>query len=180
MKSICSAACILACTVSLDAQITTALNRLSNGSTEIKIRNNSAVNLTAFALVASVYTVNQGVRSIANKPPVVAGFDAVIAAATEPLPPNQERTLLLAWLGVGACSPITRDLAGALRLAEERAKGRIVSSPNAPTKGEACELGEPITAVIFADGNTTGDAGLLTRMALSRSNLLLAVETAIE
>ena len=76
--------------------------------------------------------------------------------------------------------PAIRPVAGALRLEAERAKGRIVSSANAPTKGEACELGEPITAGIFADGNTTGDAGLLTRMALSRSNLLLAVERAIE
>src|SRR5260370_16352171 len=129
MKSICSVACILACAVSLDAQITTALNRLSNGSTEIKVRNNSAVNLTAFALVASVYSVNQGVRTIADKPPVAASFDTVINAAAEPLPPNQERTLLFAWLGVGTCSPITQYLPRALRMPDHHAKCPIISNP---------------------------------------------------
>ena len=50
MKTVISVVSVLACAFSSDAQITATLNRLTDGSTEITIHNNSAVSLTAFAI----------------------------------------------------------------------------------------------------------------------------------
>ena len=47
MEIVIAAACVLACAFSLDAQITTTLNHLPDGSEEVKIRNNSATSLVA-------------------------------------------------------------------------------------------------------------------------------------
>jgi len=51
MKIVISAASILACALSLDAQITATLNRFPARSSEIRIRNNSAVSLAALLSV---------------------------------------------------------------------------------------------------------------------------------
>src|SRR5207247_1852987 len=89
MKTVISAASVLACVFSLEGQITTTLNRLTDGSTEINIRNNST-----FSLVALVIRVNRVGRSTAaNKGPHVAYYDPAIDPAMKPLPPNQARTL---------------------------------------------------------------------------------------
>ena len=69
---------------------------------------------------------------------------------TTPLLPNQERTIPVPW----------RRRSG--QLAEDLFEQPI------------------ITAGIFADGTTTGDAALLTRLINRRSNMLAAVETAME
>jgi hypothetical protein len=148
MKIVTSVASLLACAFSLDAQITTTVNRLPDGL-EVTIRNNSAVSLAAFAI--SVNHVALGHVPLAaalrgeagsaagNSAPYGLYFDPAIEPAM-PLPAGQERVV------------------GAFRWLDEKV----------------------IAAGIFTDGATTGDAALLTRLMLRRSNMLLAVETALE
>jgi hypothetical protein len=159
MKTVILVASALACALSLDAQIATTLNRLPDGSTEIRIRNNSDVSLTAFALSANVVGVGQAAFT-ATHAPLVAYYDPAVGPAPEPLLPNQERALPPTKI---MCIMPSRNLSLAL------------------TSSDFCELAQPIvTAGIFADGSTTGDAALLSRLMLRRSNLLLAVETTLE
>jgi hypothetical protein len=176
MKAVISVASVLACALSLDAQIAATLSRLSDGSTEIKIRNTSAVSLTAFAISANVIRVNPAARSTADhNAPFVAYYDPAIDQTTEPLPPNQERALPRVTL---ICASAPRNLASALRGEEEKS-----SPPSLMWAGRTasfCDLEHPITAGILADGSTSGDAALLARLMLRRSNMLLAVETALE
>jgi hypothetical protein len=109
-------------------------------------------NNSAISLVAFVVTVKQvSVSHAAGAEHGVAYFDAI-----EP----------------DAIGPPT----GPLLPSEERvAMDRIYGSPGRHF------FEEPIvTAGIFADGTTTGDAALLSRLMLRRSNMLLAVETALE
>jgi hypothetical protein len=157
MKAVISAACVLACALSLDAQIATTLNRLSDGSTEIRIRNTSAVSLTAFRISANVIRVNHVARSTADhNGPFVAYYDPAIDLTTEPLPPNQECTLPRVSI---ICAPAMRSLASALRDGEEKN-----SPPSLMWDGRSasfCDLEQPITAAILADGSTSGDAALL-------------------
>ncbi len=156
MKTAISVALVLACAFSLDAQVTATLNRLPDGSTQVRMRNDSAVSLSAFAI--SVNYVSQRPTSDA---PIVVYVDPVIdmfpainlrveRIATGPLLPNQEFTMLPEHM-----------------IAVSRLGGRPL-------------FDQPITAGIFADGRTTGDTTLLTRLMLRRSNMLLAVETTLE
>lgn len=146
MKTIISVASVLACAFSLDAQITATLNRLPNGSTAVRIRNNSATSLVAF-----VVTVKQSPMSaFSSNAPFVVYSDPLIEPAAKLLPAGEERVVMTE----GFHDPSGR---------------RLVASE------------EPIVAAgILADGTTTGDAALLTRLILRRSNLLAAVETSLE
>ena len=146
MKTVISLASVLAFAFSLDAQITATLNHLPNRMPEIRIRNNSAIGLTAFAI-----RMNPVVRSAENNVAFVDFFDTAIDTRATPLLPKEERMV-----------PVT------IRF---RPGGQ-------PIEGL---FEEPIvTAGILANGTTTGDAGLLTRLIVRRGNQLAAVELAME
>jgi hypothetical protein len=86
----------------------------------------------------------------AGSSPFVLYSDPLIEPAAKPLLPGEERVVMM-------MNPI--DRAG----------------------HHLHVLEEPIAAAgVFADGTTTGDAALLTRLILRRSNMLFAVETALE
>jgi hypothetical protein len=146
MKTVISVVSVIACAFSLDAQITATFNRLPNGSTAVRIRNNSATGLVAF-----VVTVKQApLSAFSSYAPFVVYSDPLLEPAARPLPASEERVVMTEGL-------------------------------HDPSGRRLVVLEEPIiTAGILADGTTTGDPALLTRLILRRSNMLAAVETSLE
>ena len=154
MKAVICVACALGCACSLNAQIAATLNHLPDGMDEVRIRNNSASSLVAF-----VVTVKQVPKSVySSNAPFVVYSDPLIEPAAKPLPPGEERVLITAGVASG------------------------LDSQSRPWCFGACSrLQEPVVAAgIFASGEPTGDAALLTRLILRRSSLLQAVEVALE
>ena len=156
MKTVSLAAWLLACGFSLDAQITVALNPRPDGSTEVRLRNNSTVELTAFVVSVNYVT---GVSGLSDSftlwvDPAIDSLPAINSytrqRAVGSLPPNGEFT----WL-------------------PERAT--IVT----PKSGHLL-LERPVVAGIFADDTTAGDTTLLTQLVDRRRNMLLAVEMSLE
>src|SRR5260221_11522982 len=102
MKVVASVASVFVCAFSLGAQVTATLNQLPDGSSEIRIRNNSAVNVDAFA--ASVNCVLHSSSGPDSPNPVVVYVDPIIdvfpaidvrspaQTVIGPLTPNQDRT----------------------------------------------------------------------------------------
>jgi len=163
MRAVISMVCVFACAFSLAAQITTTFNRLPNGMDEVRIRNNSRTSLVAFAV--SVKAVPRSAGSPAARDPgdrnspLVVYSDPLIEPGARPLSASEERVATVSGvaftsdpLGRGVLPPFGR------RLLEDSI----------------------LTAGIFADGTTTGDAALLTRLLSRRSNMLAAVETAMD
>jgi hypothetical protein len=109
-------------------------------------------NNSAISLVAFVITVKQMPWSAAtSNAPFVVYSDPLIEPAAKPLLANEERIVLVNGF-----------------------------RPSGAPSGKRF-LEEPVViAGIFAGGATTGDAALLTWLVLRRSNMLLAVETALE
>jgi len=147
MKTVISVASLLACTLSLNAQISSRLIHRSNGLDDVKIRNNSTISLIAY--VVSVKRVPQGGN--VSSPPFVRYSDPLIDPVGKPLLPGEEQVVMSMGMNPGVSTPGTRFFE------------------------------EPIvTAGIFADDTTTGDAALLAGLLLRRSNMLLAVDTTLE
>jgi hypothetical protein len=150
MKSVFLAASLLACVLGAEGQVTTTLNRLPDGLTEIKVRNDSKVDLVAFAVMANARGRVERAVAAYYEPPMT------------PLKPGEERTVKVSVLCGGGPPQVIQVFRG------QNAKNSL------------CEFDQPIVAGIFADGSTSGDAPLLSRMMLRRSSTLLAVVTTLD
>src|SRR5260370_117501 len=161
MKTVISVASALACAFSLGAQITARLNRLPDGKDELRMRTDSAPNLVVFAVTAkrarpspaSLGEILQNSARAAESEvryiPFVVYSDPLIEPAAKPLLASEERVMAVTFM--------QKTPAGTLQ----------------PWRFE-----EPIvTAGISADGATTGDAGLLSRLMLRRRHIPLALDT---
>jgi hypothetical protein len=146
LRTVISVAAVFAYTLALDAQIIATLKHLPDGFDEVRIRNNSAISLIAFAV-----TVKQTPLSAnTSTAPLVVYSDSLIELANKPLEGSEERLVIRTGF---------RDRSGK--------RYRLMEEPI-------------VTAGIHADGSTTGDAALLTRLIMRRSNMLSAVETALD
>jgi hypothetical protein len=153
MKNAIPIVSALACAVSLNAQITVNLNSSPTRSPEIGIRNQSTARLTAFAVSMSP------AKGAADDAPFVVFVDA--AVDTDARLSHQLKTAMPLEPNQGYMVPVPARL-------------RPGQSPEA--------LFEPpiVAAAVFADGTTTGDTSLLSRLILRRCNMLQAVELAGE
>jgi hypothetical protein len=151
MKTVATVVSMFFCCVSLKAQITSSLVHAPDGRDEVRIRNASQTALAAFAVAARSDSGVMGGSGF-----LVIYSDTVMDAKAQPLLPGEERQVL----SQGMVRPAS-----------------VPSRPHGPNHG----LAEPVAAAgIFVDGSTTGDAALLTRLLLRRSNMLAAVENAID
>jgi len=154
MATLLKFASVLFGVVSLNAQVMAILNRFPARSSEIEIRNNSTVTLMAFAV--SMVPIQQG---NADSPPFIVFVDAVVSTDRISSPHQ-----------LGAAMPLPPNQKCVVPVAEMVRGGRRL------------DLYEPpITlAGVFADGSTTGDAALLSRLVSRRASILQAVELAHE
>jgi hypothetical protein len=141
---------LLGCVFSLNAQVTARVSQLPDGSNRITIRNAGVVPLAAYAIAASV---RGGGHS-----PVEVYSDLTVA----PLSGNQEVTETMSIL-CGDADP----------------SARVFARVNLKQKKHLCGLGQPRIAAVFANGSTTGDPVLLSRILFRRRSTLLALETTL-
>ena len=151
MKTVVTVVSMFFCCVSLNAQITSSLVHAPYGADEVRIRNASQTALAAFAVAAKN---DNGTADSGGY--IVIYSDTVIDVKAQAMSPGEERLVLSQGMVRPASAPVR---------------------PHSRSHG----LAEPVVAAgIFADGTTTGDAALLTRLLLRRSNMLAAVENAID
>ncbi|SRR5579872_2559199 len=153
MKRVIAAALSLAFAFASNAQITAFLKALSDGSNEVRVRNDTSTIVTAFAAQASggdrvEFELGKTPR---RDPRSLVYIDSVIDDVPKPLLPKEERVIeeggVVLWEGK-----------------------RVALTHALPI----------VTAGIFADGRTFGDPELLRRLVLRRCNMLQAVETTLD
>jgi hypothetical protein len=138
---------------SLNAQVTAVLNRFPARSPEIEVQNNSSVNLTAFAVsMLPRPEVNANTRPFIIFVDAAFDTDRVIIIPI----PNPRKAVVPLPPNEKYIVPVTAGFRG----------GRMI------------DLFEPplTIAAVFADGSTTGDEALLSRLVSRRGSMLQAVE----
>jgi hypothetical protein len=150
VKALIGSVCGLITVVVATAQITIIPK---DGSNEIRVRNDSAKNLVAFAVRATRANGSDLIMlPTATDDSITVYVDSTADERMAPITPGHERIVPM---------------------------GHIL---RAPGKGALIGIYKPpfITAGIFADGTTTGNAALLDRLIVRRSNVLQAVEISLE
>ena len=154
MRSALQIACGLACAFTMHAQLTVTFNRPQGDREEVRVRNDSSSPVAAFAVSAKRIAGDDSASASA----FVVFFDPLIDPADMPLASQEERTVI--QFGVPLRGP---------------------GSVRRPSPLIGNRLAPPILAAgILEDGSTTGEPVLLVRLIWRRSNMLLAVENALE
>jgi hypothetical protein len=152
MKAFLKLASVLVWAFSLNAQITAVLDRFPARSPEIVIRNNSEVNLTAFAV---------SMAPVAQSPADSASFVVYVDTAVD-------TDRLAVSYRLNAAMPLAPSQEYAVPVIARFQDGRWVDLFRPPIA----------TAAVFVDGTIAGDPALLARLMSRRGNMLQAVELA--
>jgi hypothetical protein len=154
MKCVFPPAIVLVCTCALQAQIIGRVNRLPDGSEQVRIQNNAKKALIAFVLSVKHVAPDTAPDRDSLSGPLVIISDPLIDGTAAPLQAGEERAITT--LGF-----FRRIRPGSFRSGTHLLEESI------------------LTAGILADGTSAGDPILLGRLIIRRSNMLQAVETAM-
>jgi len=154
MKRVSAAAIVLVCSCALQAQITSRVNRLADGSEQVRIQNRANKALIAFVLSVKYVAPETAPDRDTLSGPLVIFSDPLIDEAAAPLQIAEER--MIPALGL-----------------------RVRLPPGSFRSGTHLLQDSILTAGILEDGTSFGDPILLGRLIIRRSNMLQAVETAV-
>lgn len=104
MKTVSSWPLLLACLLPLNAQINSTLSRSPDGSDEVRIQNNSAIGLAAYAVTVAHLPLS----AYSSVAPFVVYSDTLIDATASPLLPGEARVVMT--MGFGLALPLRGGL----------------------------------------------------------------------